>query len=162
MPLNETQLDLLALARVAAQAGKLDGRRAVLRLTRKHEGTELGQQLALLCRQVGIPIIAMPEVAESSLDEPHVLKATEVMDRLVVLACGEEERLKDYRLAFDMVLADFGPKVVRTQLEVLTSKGETEAARALAELVEADQRKSYSDVGRRFLRLHMAQERPPH
>lgn len=158
MPLNELQLDMLALARVAAQAGKLDGRRAVMRLTRKYDGSELGQQLALLCRQVGIPVVATPEVAESSLDGPQVLKATEVMDRLVVLACGEEERLKDYRLAFDMVLADFGPKVVRGQLELLVTKGEPEAARALAELVSVDERRSYADVGKRFLRLQERQE----
>jgi hypothetical protein len=158
--MNDTQLDLLSLARVAAQTGKIEGRRAVLRLTRKYEGTELGQHLAMVCRQVGVPLVAAPGVvSESVLDGPRVLKASEVMDRLVVLACGEEARLKDYRVAFDFALADFGPKVVRGQLALLLQKGETEAASALAELIEGDERKSYADVGRKFIR-QLAEHKP--
>ncbi|MBK6616160.1 hypothetical protein [Ottowia sp.] len=152
MPMNDTQLDLLALARTAAKTGQLDARRAVLKLTRKHAGTELGQHLGLVCREAGIPVPAPPSAGEPSvMDSPHVLKASEVMDRLVVLASGDSARLSDYRLAFDFILGDFGAKVVKQQLEILVGRGAIEAAEAIAELVAQDERKSYAVVGRRFM-----------
>lgn len=152
MPMNDAQLDLLALARTAAKTGQLDARRAVLKLTRKHAGTELGQHLGVVCREAGIPVPAPPSAGEPSMmDSAHVLKASEVMDRLAVLAGGDSARLSDYRLAFDFVLGDFGAKVVKRQLDLLIDRGALEAAEAIAELVAQDERRSYAVVGRRFM-----------
>ena len=153
MAMSDLQLDLLALAKVAAETGKIEARRVVLQFNRKHAGSEFGQHIAAICRANGIPVEAGPVDNEpSGLDDPRVLKASEVMDRLVSLACGDESRLGDYRVAFDFALADFGAKTVRNQLELLERMGETGAVIALAELVAGDPRKTYAEVGNRFIR----------
>lgn len=150
--MNELELDLLRLARVAASSGSGPGRKSVMMMARKYAGTALGSQLRSVCAENRIPlevdtIVCAPEEVES----PELLRARETMDVLRVLAKGDENRLQDFKLAMDFALGDFGAKFAHGQLLLLVKKGERQAADAIAAFLATDRRKTYAEAGRRFV-----------
>ncbi len=149
---NELELDLLRLARVAASSGAGPGRRSVMLMARKYAGTDLGAQLRSVCAENRIPLeVDRVAAADDEVESQELLRARETMDVLRVLAKGDQNRLQDFKLAMDFALGDFGARFAHGQLLLLVKKGEREAADAIAAFLATDKRKTYADAGRRFV-----------
>lgn len=151
--MTDFECDFLALARRAASSGDHSARRFVCALQIKYKGTDLGEHLNGVCVRAGLPVDVESIPSKGlAVAQPWVLIRVEVLTQLEHAAESSPGLLSRYLSAFNQVTGNSGSLQAEHAILSLASEGQGQAARLLAEMLEADPRSTYAASGAKLLR----------